>query len=44
MIPEWYLVFVIVTSFLMGAVAYRMSQLLVRELLKPRPRYRRSSR
>jgi len=44
MIPAWYLVWVIVTSFVMGMVSYRLAQLAVRELLKPRPRYRRSVR
>jgi len=41
MIPAWYLVFSISTAFIMGMVAYRLIQIVIRGYLKPRPRYRR---
>lgn len=38
----WYLTWAIGTSFVMGMVAYRLMQLIVRGYYrKPRPRYRR---
>ena len=44
MFEFWYLTWAIGTGFIMGMVAYRLMQLLVRYIMSPRPRYRRHGR
>ena len=39
-----FLTFSIIVAFIMGMVAYRMMQLIIRHIMAPRPRYRRTMR